>query len=102
MNFSDFPYPDDWPHFLPQFKVKEYLENYADNFNLSQHIHFNHEVIEITRLDKSQPKGSWMVRVKNEGSDEVKVEKFDAVMVCAGLHKKGVIPQVWFQMMKDM
>ena len=93
MNFSDFPYPDDWPNFLPHFKVKEYLEKYTEHFNLGPHINFNHEVMEIARPDKTQS-GSWTVKVKNEGTGEVKVEEFDAVMVCVGLHKKGVIPQV--------
>ena len=44
MQFSDFPIPKDWPRFLPHQKVQEYLEMYAENFNLKKYIKFGRRV----------------------------------------------------------
>ena len=51
MQFSDFPIPKgiitvilDWPRFLPHQKVQEYLEMYAEHFDLKRHIKFGRSV----------------------------------------------------------
>ncbi|CAG8636990.1 4230_t:CDS:2, partial [Paraglomus occultum] len=53
MTFSDFPIPEDWPPFLPHYKVAEtncilsprYYDMYADKFRLWPHIRFNTTVL---------------------------------------------------------
>ena len=96
LNFSDFPFPDDWPLFLPHFKVQEYLENYAQHFSLHTHINFQHEVVQISKSEDFQRNGKWIIKVRNGLTGELKEEVYDAVMVCAGLHKKKTLPKVCF------
>lgn len=38
--FSDFPYPEDFPVFLPNAKLLDYLQRYAEHFGLRKHIKF--------------------------------------------------------------
>lgn len=38
--FSDFPYPEDFPVFLPNARLLDYLRRYAERFGLREHIKF--------------------------------------------------------------
>lgn len=38
--FSDFPYPEDFPVFLPNAQLLDYLRRYAKRFGLREHIKF--------------------------------------------------------------
>uniref|UniRef100_A0A670IA71 Flavin-containing monooxygenase n=1 Tax=Podarcis muralis TaxID=64176 RepID=A0A670IA71_PODMU len=38
--FADFPYPEDFPVFLPHAKLLEYLRMYTKHFDLQKHIQF--------------------------------------------------------------
>uniref|UniRef100_A0ACB8F2G8 Monooxygenase n=1 Tax=Sphaerodactylus townsendi TaxID=933632 RepID=A0ACB8F2G8_9SAUR len=40
--FADFPYPEDFPVFLPNAKLLEYLHLYTKHFNLRKYIQFQH------------------------------------------------------------
>ncbi|XP_065791753.1 putative dimethylaniline monooxygenase [N-oxide-forming] 6 isoform X1 [Muntiacus reevesi] len=60
MCFPDFPYPDDYPNYMHQSKVQEYIKTFAQKKNLLRYIQF--EVIISTRS------GSWvMSRVWDDG-----------------------------------
>lgn len=43
--FSDYEMPADWPDFPSHRQVQQWLEGYADRFDLRPHIRLNHEVI---------------------------------------------------------
>lgn len=45
--FSDFPYPEDFPSYLPHSLVLEYFRMYAQHFDLLQHIRF-----QVSRVPK--------------------------------------------------
>lgn len=48
MGFPDFPYPDSFPQsFVSAEDVLNFLNLYADNFQLKSHIKFQHEVIRV-------------------------------------------------------
>lgn len=52
--FSDFPFPEDFPSYLPHSLVLEYLRMYARHFGLLQHIRFQVSSEPKPRGDKSQ------------------------------------------------
>ena len=76
----------------------EYLENYASHFHLLPHIKLQHEVLSVTpepRKDGGEVgTGGWKIVVRDVTSGEEFTETYDAVMVCAGLHREPVIPKV--------
>lgn len=40
MCFSDYPIPDHFPNFMPNFKIQEYFRMYAEEFGLLKYIRF--------------------------------------------------------------
>ena len=72
--YKDFPFPDGSPQFPDHFAVRQYLEAYAQRFDLPRHIRFNSRVVEI------KPRGDrWQV-----GLETGSVEEYDAVVVASG------------------
>ncbi|XP_067323781.1 flavin-containing monooxygenase 1-like [Anolis sagrei] len=80
--FSDFPYPEDFPVFLPNARLLEYLKMYIKHFDLRRHIQFKTKVINIRKCPDFSATGQWDVITETEG--EQKSAIFDAVMVCIG------------------
>eukprot|EP00057_Strongylocentrotus_purpuratus_P034525 XP_795573.2 PREDICTED: dimethylaniline monooxygenase [N-oxide-forming] 2 [Strongylocentrotus purpuratus] len=91
MSFSDFSYPRHVPPFLTSDDVLQYLQNYAEHFNLLKHIHFNTTVIEVTKAVDFKETGKWNVCTQAQG-EQPKTETFDAVMMCSGIYSSGKIP----------
>ncbi|NEQ66097.1 MAG: NAD(P)-binding domain-containing protein [Symploca sp. SIO2D2] len=74
---SDFPMPDDYPHFPHHSQIYTYLENYVKHFNLAEHIRWQAKVI------KSEKKGNvWQVYL-----EDGELYQFNNLIVCAGLHQ---------------
>ncbi|KAJ7332847.1 hypothetical protein JRQ81_015027 [Phrynocephalus forsythii] len=80
--FSDFPYPEDFPIFLPHAKLLEYLRMYTKHFDLQRHIQFKTTVISIKKCLDFPTTGQWDVVTETNGKQESAI--FDAVMVCIG------------------
>lgn len=90
MCYSDFPMPDDFPAYLHNSKVLEYLRLYADHFRLLKYIQFETEVFQVTKSPNSTMNGQWEVLTKKNGTE--KKECFDAVLVCNGHHVDHYLP----------
>ncbi|XP_077309143.1 dimethylaniline monooxygenase [N-oxide-forming] 2-like isoform X2 [Lithobates pipiens] len=90
MCYSDFPMPDDFPAYLHNSKVLEYLRLYADHFRLLKYIQFETEVCQVTKSPNFTMNGQWEVLTKKNGTE--KKECFDAVMVCNGHHVDHYLP----------
>ncbi|HRK34084.1 MAG TPA: NAD(P)-binding domain-containing protein [Candidatus Hydrogenedentes bacterium] len=75
--YGDFPMPSDWPDFPSAQQMLEYLNRYADHFQLREHLSFNTEVtwIEPAAGDK------WEVTLK---SGEKRL--YGGVLICNGHH----------------
>nr|XP_020670359.1 dimethylaniline monooxygenase [N-oxide-forming] 1-like isoform X1 [Pogona vitticeps] len=80
--FSDFPYPEDFPVFLPHARLLEYLRMYTDHFDLRRHIQFKTTVITIRKRPDFSATGQWDVVTETNGKQTSEI--FDAVMVCIG------------------
>ncbi|CAH1788030.1 unnamed protein product [Owenia fusiformis] len=93
MAFSDYPMPPQYPPYLPWEKFTEYLQNYADHFNLAKHITFNTKVVSVDPVEDKE--GRWKVCVSNgDSKSEFETKFFDHVIVCAGFFKNPVIPEI--------
>ncbi|XP_051662478.1 flavin-containing monooxygenase 1 [Manacus candei] len=80
--FSDFPYPEDFPVFLPNTRLLDYLRCYAEHFGLREHIKFGTTVVSIRKHPDFATTGQWNVVTEADGKQASHV--FDAVMVCSG------------------
>ncbi|KAM4722884.1 uncharacterized protein WCC33_009064 [Rhinophrynus dorsalis] len=90
MCYTDFPMPQDFPAYLHNSKVLEYLRLYAEHFRLLKYIRFNTEVCSVKRRLDFSSTGQWdIVTRTNEGE---KKSIFDAVLVCNGHHVKHYLP----------
>ncbi|CAH1779585.1 unnamed protein product [Owenia fusiformis] len=90
---SDHPVQDDWPNFLPWSLFLEYLESYANRFQLRQHIKLNEEIVEVSRLDTERPNGrGWKVVHKNTTTGSESTDTFDAVIVASGFFTEEYWP----------
>ncbi|KAG2387156.1 hypothetical protein C9374_001488 [Naegleria lovaniensis] len=93
MSFSDFPIPDEFPSFLPHYKIIEYFKMYADHFSLWKYIHLETRVVSITKKGEKYLVKSVKHVNKDDHTPCEKVEEFDFVMACTGHHSKPQIPQ---------
>lgn len=74
LGYPDFPIPSDKPDFLSHQQLLEYLEAYADRFDVRRSVRFNTEVTSVTKL----PDGRWRVASKDGTRD------YRAVIVANG------------------
>ncbi|KAM5562722.1 putative flavin-containing monooxygenase 1 [Rosa sericea] len=100
--FSDFPWPssvtEDFPN---QHQVMDYIQSYAQHFNLLRHIKFNTKVCGIEYEGPSEDemqswslwggtgepfssKGKWKVMVEDKQSPSTEVYLVDFVVLCIG------------------
>uniref|UniRef100_A0A1I8G0D6 Flavin-containing monooxygenase n=1 Tax=Macrostomum lignano TaxID=282301 RepID=A0A1I8G0D6_9PLAT len=93
--FSDFPPPAEYSNFLHNSRVFEYIQAYAERFNLRSSIRFGTEIVKVRKTSSDPDK--WLVAfrpaagVGNEPNEE-QCETFDAVWVCTGHHAIPNLP----------
>ncbi|XP_053806901.1 flavin-containing monooxygenase 1-like isoform X1 [Vidua chalybeata] len=88
--FSDFPFPEHFPVFLPNALLLDYLRRYAEHFSLREHIRFGTTVVSIRKHPDFATTGRWNVVTEAEGKQTSHV--FDAVMVCSGSFSEPSLP----------
>ena len=87
LQFSDFPFEKEVPHFPHHTDYIKYLKSYIDKHNILPLIKFNHEV---TSLRKNGEK--WEMTIKNGNDTYTQIS--DAVVISAGLHHIPLIPEI--------
>ena len=75
LGYPDHPIPETYPDFLSHAEVLEWLESYAQRFDLKKHFRFRCEVKRI----EPQPDGSWQVTLADG-----QVRRFSGVIVANG------------------
>ncbi|XP_033761143.1 dimethylaniline monooxygenase [N-oxide-forming] 2-like [Pecten maximus] len=93
MAFPDFPHKPG-PSFLSRPEVCDYLQRYADLYDLRKYIKMNTFVQDV-RPNSTDCHTKWTVSyfdVRNK--EEVHTEVFDAVIVCNGHHEKMNSPEI--------
>uniref|UniRef100_A0A8C0W3U4 Flavin-containing monooxygenase n=1 Tax=Castor canadensis TaxID=51338 RepID=A0A8C0W3U4_CASCN len=86
--FSDYPAPDNYPNYMHNSKMMDYLRLYATYFGLIKHIQF------LVRSKRSamifSSSGQWDVVVETDGKQKTYV--FDGVMICSGHYTEKYLP----------
>lgn len=77
MQFSDFPMPESYPDFISKHHMLDYLNAYANHFNLIQNIEFNTKVIWVCSIENNQ----WKVNFQDES-----FKIYKGVIICNGHH----------------
>ncbi len=77
LSFKDFPMPEEYPDFPHHTQIKDYLDSYADAFDVRRLIEFENGVVHARRL----PDGGWELETQRTG-----VRRFDALVVANGHH----------------
>ncbi|MEL6407795.1 MAG: NAD(P)-binding domain-containing protein [Chloroflexota bacterium] len=93
MNYSDFPFPDDYPTFPHHSKILEYFENYVDHFGFREHIQFN-TCVEHIAPRKDDTTGEMVYDVRLHTGD---VHTYSHVMVANGHHWHPRLPDPPFK-----
>ncbi|XP_041335044.1 dimethylaniline monooxygenase [N-oxide-forming] 1 [Pyrgilauda ruficollis] len=88
--FSDFPFPEHFPVFLPNALLLDYLRRYTEHFSLREHIRFGTTVVRIRKHPDFATTGQW--NVVTEAGGKQTSEVFDAVMVCNGNFSEPSLP----------
>uniref|UniRef100_A0A8C5W282 Dimethylaniline monooxygenase [N-oxide-forming] 3 n=1 Tax=Microcebus murinus TaxID=30608 RepID=A0A8C5W282_MICMU len=98
MCFPDFPYPDDFPNFMHNSKIQEYIIAFAKEKNLLKYIQFKTLVSRVNKCPNFSITGQWEVITEKDGKKESAI--FDAVMICSGHHVYPNIPKESFPGLK--
>lgn len=93
MCYSDFPIPREFPVFMHNKYVLRYFNLYAENFNLTQHINFQTEVVSIKQNKDFKDNGCWDVKTRDLKTGQTQEETYDGVLVCTGHHADKNVPK---------
>lgn len=88
MGYPDFPIAAQDRSYIPASDILAFLDSYATNFQVKEHIRFQHYVIRVRPVGKSQ----WEVISRDLPSDRISTELFDAIMVCNGHYNTPLMP----------
>ncbi|XP_039081301.1 dimethylaniline monooxygenase [N-oxide-forming] 4 isoform X1 [Hyaena hyaena] len=80
--YSDFPFQEDYPNYMNHGKFWNYLQEFAEHFDLLKYIRFRTTVCSVRKRPDFSETGQWDVVTETEGKWDQAV--FDAVMVCTG------------------
>lgn len=87
-SITDFPFPDHHDDFPSAPQLVEYLNAYADHFNLRKHIRLSTEVINVQRICQQ-----WEVKTVTQDSEPV-IEYFDKLLISTGSFLTPRIPEL--------
>ncbi|XP_036613304.1 flavin-containing monooxygenase 5-like [Trichosurus vulpecula] len=88
--YSDYPFPDDYPNYMHNSKMMEYLRMYVKHFELLKHIRFLSKVCSVRKRSDFSSTGQWDVVVDTDGKQECYI--FDGIMVCNGHYTYPNLP----------
>jgi len=94
MSFSDYPFTDrvyeDPTNFPRHEEVLKFLNDFANDFGLTELIRFDTEVIRVERVNSGDDDDEWVVESRTiEGSGDQ--EEFQAVVVCTGHYTEPIV-----------
>tara|TARA_B100001057_G_scaffold67763_2_gene61472 strand:+ start:6776 stop:8062 length:1287 start_codon:yes stop_codon:yes gene_type:complete len=87
--YEDFPLPESASDYPSHKELLKYFNDYAENFGLKKHIHFNTEVLNCKKTDDDR----WAIEWKHMNTDQINVQNFDALVVCNGHHHEPRFPK---------
>ena len=97
MGFQELPFtgaPGTSPY-CGHREVRQYLEAYAEKFDLKRHIRFGERVVSARRAPRGGGAGGragWLLEIDGGGEQKAYEETFDALMVCNGHYTEARFP----------
>ncbi|KAF4998959.1 hypothetical protein FGRMN_2758 [Fusarium graminum] len=88
--FTDFPIPDKYPAHLSTANFQDFMQSYAEHFNLNKDIVFNTSVKVVNRNSDDT---AWVLQLQKVGSQEIESWQFDKVVFCHGYQTEKVMPK---------
>jgi dimethylaniline monooxygenase (N-oxide forming) len=79
---------------MPNWYVLQYLELYAQHYDLERHVRFRHEVLWVERTEDFSRTGEWRVKVRNNENGEEHEEIAQGVLICIGHHVYPNMPEL--------
>lgn len=90
MDFPDYPFPKYINSYPTHEVVLDYLNSYADRYNLKNHIKLSHSVIRVQPIENEK----WEVIVKDLPNNKFETFIYDVVFVCNGHFSKPRYPKI--------
>lgn len=91
MQFPDFPFPSQTNSYIRAKNVNDYLNSYANHYDLRRFIKFSHYVVRVRPIFNG---GQWEVIVRNLlTTTGYETFLFDAVLVCNGHFTTPIYPK---------
>ncbi|XP_031628582.1 senecionine N-oxygenase-like [Contarinia nasturtii] len=91
MEFSDFHFPPGTQSYPSHEVVWTYLNSYAQTFNVTERIKYQHLVEKV----RSIPNNKWEISVKNlKNNNRTETSTYDSVFVCNGVCSSPVYPNI--------
>ncbi|KAI0602653.1 flavin-binding monooxygenase-like family protein [Biscogniauxia sp. FL1348] len=88
-SFSDFPLdPARYPDFFGHAQMLQYINEYADRFNLRKHVHLRTNVVGCVPTEDAK----WTVKLQEEGGD-LEERTYDALFAATGARTIPNIPE---------
>jgi len=75
--YTDYKFPEDWPHYVSRAQAEDYLRAYAREFGLYDRVSFNTKVVSAERGDDG-----WHVTLEGE----TRPRRYDGLIVANGHH----------------
>ena len=91
--FSDFPPPKEYPNYMHNTMMVNYIDSYGKSFDFEKFVKFNHQIISCEPAKNFEETGGWKLKIKNLTDGNEFEELFDGVMICTGHHTTPSVPQ---------
>lgn len=89
MGFPDFPIPEQDKSYLSQAEILDFLNLYAEKFNLKSHIKFNTMVMNVRPVGEK-----WQVTSVYKPTEQESTGLYDSVIICNGHYNDPIIPTI--------
>lgn len=90
LGYPDHVYPDGTEEFPDRETIWNYLDTYADQFDVKKYIKYLHMVLKVQPFQGEK----WKVIVKDLANNKIEKQIFDAVVVCNGHDFAPRIPKI--------
>ncbi|XP_068213247.1 uncharacterized protein [Palaemon carinicauda] len=94
MGFPDFPFPEGGDSFVHHTSVVQYLQDYADHFDLNTHIKYENFVEKVEPLEEEDGLPNWTVTVKDLKDGKSSQVICQGIIVCNGHYSVPRMPEL--------
>ncbi|XP_065353054.1 senecionine N-oxygenase [Cloeon dipterum] len=91
MGYPDYPIPEQEKSYLYAREILQFLNDYADHFDVRKLIKFRHHVEKVRPVPGEK---TWEVTFKDLPTNKTETQIFDGVMVCNGHYNTPFIPEI--------